>query len=136
MAPSHRERKFEWLWSQTGEMPPRTLIRQSDIQKGDCGEQARPGTALASPHLAPAISLPGIGWLLCRKKSVRPEGKEDSDELVRTIITGDHKALRDVRLCESMINDHGTEAYFRALGQDNPAHAEKVGLAQRIVLLK
>ncbi|KAK9867264.1 hypothetical protein WJX84_003774 [Apatococcus fuscideae] len=69
--------------------------------------------------------IPGKVVYTYRKKSVRPEGKEDSDELVRTIITGDHKALRDVRLCESMINDHGTEAYFRALGQDNPAHAEK-----------
>ena len=59
---------------------------------------------------------------------MRPEGeKGDKDELKQTIIRGDHQCLRDVRLCESMITDHYTEAYFRALGQENPAHAEKVG---------
>ena len=75
-------------------------------------------------------------WLaLCRSKSVRPEGeKGDKDELKQTVIRGDHECLRDVRLCESMITDHYTEAYFRALGQENPAHAEKVGSDHHPVL--
>ncbi|KAK9820663.1 hypothetical protein WJX74_001715 [Apatococcus lobatus] len=70
--------------------------------------------------------IPGKVVYVYRSKSVRPEGeKGDKDELKQTVITGDHECLRDVRLCESMITDHYTEAYFRALSQENPAHAEK-----------
>ena len=76
-----------------------------------------------------------LAWLLmpifCRKESRRPRGQDgqkeegDKDVLGRRVVTGAHEALRDVRLCETMILDHSTDAYFRALGQENPAHAEK-----------